>query len=91
MEQQSTNEEQMNGQWLDRRTIQNDKQSNKSFGGLTSNMSASSNKEKESLKDSGKKKVKFETSSNYSGDDFEMVGSAKNDGVIKNDAQAKRF
>uniref|UniRef100_A0A915MK21 Uncharacterized protein n=1 Tax=Meloidogyne javanica TaxID=6303 RepID=A0A915MK21_MELJA len=66
MEQQSTNEEQMNGQWLDRRTIQNDK-------------------------DSGKKKVKFETSSNYSGDDFEMVGSAKNDGVIKNDAQAKRF
>nr|CAD2168401.1 unnamed protein product [Meloidogyne enterolobii] len=49
------------------------------------------NKEKESPKDSGKKKVKFETSSDSSGDDFEMVQSAKNDGVIKNDAQAKRF
>lgn len=45
----------------------------------------------ESPKDSGKKKVKFETSSDSSGDDFEMVGSAKNDVVIKNDAQAKRF
>ena len=43
----------------------------------------------ESPKDSGKKKVKFETSSDSSGD--EMVGSAKNDVVIKNDAQAKRF
>uniref|UniRef100_A0A915NEV7 Uncharacterized protein n=1 Tax=Meloidogyne floridensis TaxID=298350 RepID=A0A915NEV7_9BILA len=41
------------------------------------------NKEKESPKDSGKKKVKFETSSDSSGDDFEMVQSAKNDGVIK--------
>uniref|UniRef100_A0A914M6R0 Candidate secreted effector n=1 Tax=Meloidogyne incognita TaxID=6306 RepID=A0A914M6R0_MELIC len=49
------------------------------------------NKEKESPKDSGKKKVKFETSSDSSGDDFEMVQSAKNDGVIKNDAQAKCF
>ncbi|CAK5025472.1 unnamed protein product [Meloidogyne enterolobii] len=67
-------------------------QPNKNFGGqkTTPNTSALS-KEKESPKDSGKKKVKFETSSDSSGDDFEMVGSAKNDGVSKNDAQAKRF
>nr|CAD2196721.1 unnamed protein product [Meloidogyne enterolobii] len=67
-------------------------QPNENFGGqkITPNTSVLSNKEKESPKDSGKKKVKFETSSDSSVM-IEMVGSAKNDVVIKNDAQAKRF
>uniref|UniRef100_A0A915M1M5 Uncharacterized protein n=1 Tax=Meloidogyne javanica TaxID=6303 RepID=A0A915M1M5_MELJA len=66
-------------------------QSNKNFDGQKTTPNMSANKEKGSLKDSGKKKVKFETSSDSSGDDFEMVERAKTDGLIKNDAQAKRF
>uniref|UniRef100_A0A915NAT0 Uncharacterized protein n=1 Tax=Meloidogyne javanica TaxID=6303 RepID=A0A915NAT0_MELJA len=68
-------------------------QPNKNFDGqkTTTNTSATSNKEKESPKDSVKKKVKFETSSDSSGDVFEMVERAKTDGVVKNYAQAKRF
>uniref|UniRef100_A0A915M9F4 Uncharacterized protein n=1 Tax=Meloidogyne javanica TaxID=6303 RepID=A0A915M9F4_MELJA len=62
-------------------------QPNKNFDGqkTTTNTSATSNKEKESPKDSVKKKVKFETSSDSSGDVFEMVERAKTDGVYNNE------
>lgn len=66
-------------------------QPNKNFGQKTTPNASASAKEKESPKETpGKKKVKFEASSDSS-DDNEMNESAKKEVVAKNDASTKRF